>query len=122
MSKITLYFKRFLGLFPQPLPVGVTAFDAYVANITATYALPTQDADSIKFAIASRILGFGSMKCWASPYSFVVNVNAACAKQIAGNAFQQIKANQKARELAAAEALKKAEVTATPTVTNASST
>ncbi len=113
MSNLRIYFNRFLGLFPQALPVGVTAFDAYVDRIRATYPLPTNDADSIKFAIASRILGFGPMKSTASPYSFVLNIRAACAKQIAGNAFQEIKLNQKAQQLAEAEA-QKAAVTATP--------
>lgn len=119
MKRLTRIVKQVLGLFPRPLPTGVSAFNAYVADIISTYALPTSDLDSIKYAIATRILGFGSNRAYASKFSFVCNIYSACAKQVAGNAFQEIKQAQKARQLAE-EAAQKAAVTALP-VTDAPS-
>src|SRR5580700_1886986 len=110
-NKITQYINKLLGLFPQPLPVGVSAFNAFVDSIRNTYEMPTQDADSITYAIAASILRFGEKRAWASKYSFVLTLRAACAKQIAGQAFQDIKHRQQARQLA--EEQSKAAATAT---------
>lgn len=113
--KLRIYLHRFLGLFPQAVPVGVTAFDAYIDSLSATYDLPTKDRETIKFAVAARILGFGPLQSSAAPYSFVRALRAGAAKQIAGNAFQQVKEAQKARQLAEEQAAKAA-ATAVPTV------
>ena len=108
MKKLRIYVNRLSGLFPQALPVGVSAFDAYIDSLSATYDLPTQDRETIKFAVAARILGFGPLESKAAPYSFVLALRAGAAKQIAGNAFQQVKEAQKLRQLAEEAAQKAA--------------
>lgn len=112
---------------PRSLPQGVTAFDAFVDRLIATYPLPTKDRDSIAFALASMIINLGPAVTRRSDAYFLTMIMSGAAKQIAGNVFSEIKHRQFAAAKAAAEqeAKKKeaetaATVAAQMTVDNAS--
>lgn len=116
LSKLKLIYKKIRGLLPSPLPQGVTEFEAWCLDIQATYTLPTESKDDIHFCFASAIIRFGETT-WSKPkYHFVKALRAGAAKQIAGNAFTEIKIRQKA----AYEAAQKAEATALPAIAYAS--
>lgn len=97
-----------MGLFPSPLPVGMTEFDSWVDSIMSTYSLPTTDVDSIRFTLAAMIINLGQKESSKPKYSFVLAIRASCAKQIAGSVFHQIKTKQ----LEAQRAQQQAEATA----------
>jgi hypothetical protein len=103
MNTWTRYLNKFLGLFPAPLPQGVPAFEEWVDALMSTYSLPTSSKDDVKFVIAGEILRFGPLKHRCSKYRMVRAIRAVAAKQIAGNAFQEIKQRQFAAQKAANE-------------------
>jgi hypothetical protein len=98
-------FKKLLNFIPTPLPVGMTEFDNWAADIISTYGLPNND--SIRFALATMIMHAGPVDASRSKRYFYLAVRASMAKQIAGGQFQAIKE----RDLAA-RAQKQAEATA----------
>lgn len=98
--KIKTLFKRFLGLFPSELPTGMAAFDAWVGELVSTYPMPTTDADSIKFVLASIILRLGPQTAYKSKFYFYLTLKAGASKQVAGECFQQIKLKQQAEQQA----------------------
>jgi hypothetical protein len=104
LKKIKRLIKQIKGFFPSQLPTGVTAFNTWADGLMETYNLPTSDRDSVHFACSTMIMRFGPTENVKSNYFFVKAIRAACAKQIAGNAFQEIKQRQKEAEKAAAEA------------------
>lgn len=94
--KIKILFKRFLGLFPSALPTGMVAFDDWANDLAAIYPMPTADADSIKFVLASIILRLGPQTAFKSKFFFYLTLKAGASKQVAGECFQQIKLKQQA--------------------------
>lgn len=98
--KIKQLFKRFLGLFPTSLPTGMGAFDSWVNDLVTTYPMPTADADSIKFVLASIILRLGPQTAYKSKFFFYLTLKAGASKQVAGECFQQIKLKQQAEATA----------------------
>lgn len=101
------------GLFPSRLPTGVTEFNAWADSIASTYRLPTADQDSVRFSLASQIMHLGPTADSKPKYYFVRAIRAGAAKQIAGNAFYEIKSKHQAAQKAA----QAAEATA-PSVAN----
>lgn len=118
MSKIlqivVKIYKQVRGLFPSPLPVGVVEFDTWAASIGATYKLPTNNLDSIKFTLATLIMHSGPTVAFKPKYYFVLAIRASAAKQIAGNAFHEIKERSKLAQAAAEVAAKSATPDAQP--------
>ncbi len=104
-------FRQFLGLFPSSLPVGMTAFDKWADSIINTYDLPTKDEDSLKWNLASAVIGLKSTEARKSKYYFVLIIRAGAAKQISVARMQDIKDKQKAA-VEAAKAKQLAEATA----------
>lgn len=100
-------FNQFLGLFPTKLPVGMSEFQTFVDSLQSTYTLPTEDRDSIEFAVATMVMRLGPQTAFKSKFYFYISINAGCAKQIAGTAFHDIKVRQQALQN------KQAEVSAT---------
>lgn len=98
LNKCKLYFKKFLYLFPSPLPIGLTEFDNWAKDVLTTYGWP--DNDSFRFALASMIINQGPAKCSRSKYYFSKVVHAAASKQVAGDVFYSLKMKQKAEALA----------------------
>src|SRR5258706_12016664 len=90
LSKIKRIINQIKGLFSSPLPVGMAAFDTWAQSIADTYALPTTDATSIKFTLASIIIHLPPTADSKPKYYFVKMIRAASAKQIAGQAFYEI--------------------------------
>ncbi len=110
-----LAFKRLLAYLPTKLPLGMAEYEQFVKDIRSLLdsrldALPDDD---ISFVIAANITHGGPTVDRLPKQRFVRVINAAAAKQVAGQAFQDIKK----RQLAASEAakLKQAEDTAAET-------
>lgn len=99
--KVKRYFNKARGFFPSALPVGLTEFNEWADSVADTYDLPTQDRDSVHYALATMILHLGPTVAYKSDWYFVLSIRSACAKQVAGATFQDIKARQKAAEQAA---------------------
>lgn len=107
-------YRQLQGIFPSPIPTGMTEFNAWVDSLIAIYTLPTADRDSIVFAVASMIMHLGPTTAYKPKLYFVLALRSGAAKQIAHGAFSEIKMRQQA-----ALAQKPAEVTATaPAVTS----
>lgn len=108
MNKVLRIIKQIRGMFPSPLPTGVTAFNAWADDLQATYTLPTEDKDSIRFTLASIIMHLGQQAGMKSKYFFYITLKAAASKQVAGQVFSDIKENQRALAVKAAEEAAKA--------------
>ncbi len=102
---IKRFYNQVRGFFPSPLPTGVSEFNSWVDSIAYTYQLPTSDQDSLRFSLASQVMHLGPTVASKPKYYFALALRAGAAKQIAGNAFYEVKQNQAARQAAlAAEA------------------
>lgn len=85
----------------------MTEFEKWSESLIATYALPTQDKDSIKYVLATIIMRLGPNAAYASKFGFVLKLRAAGAKQIASAKFQEIKLrSEEAQQKAKTEATK----------------
>ncbi len=80
------------------------AFDTWADDIAATYALPTQDRDSIRFALATIIMHLDQATAFRSKWYFVLMLRSSAAKQVAGGVFHEIKTKQQAAQAAAQQA------------------
>ncbi len=94
-------YDQIRGLFPSRLPTGVAEFNAWADSIASTYQLPTADQDSVRFSLATQIMHLGPQAASKPKYFFVLAIRAGAAKQIAGNAFQEIKSRHQAAQKAA---------------------
>lgn len=106
LNKIKKFAKQVRGLFPSALPTGLTAFNEWADDIAATYFMPTQDKDSIKFSLASIVMHLGPTAAYRSKFYFALVLHAGAAKQVAGAAFYEIKTKQQEAERKAAEAVR----------------
>lgn len=95
-SKITRYYNQIRGLFSSPLPVGVQEFEDWITRLQATYDLPTRERSDVLFIVASSMMHLGPTVSSRSMYFFVKTIRAGAAKQVAANAFQQVKLAQQA--------------------------
>lgn len=90
--------KRFLlrvkSYFPTALPVGMTAFDKWASDIILL-AGPLADDDSIKFVLSNEICHSGPDNFKIPMHWFVTRLKKAAAKQVAAQAFQDVKIRQK---------------------------
>lgn len=103
--KIKRLGRQIRGLFPTPIPVGMSEFNIWAQNIIDTYPLPTQDSDSVKFTLTSIIMHLGPSDAYKSSFYFYLRLKAGAAKQIAGAVFYDIKSkHDEARKLAEATA------------------
>lgn len=111
LNKLKKFVKRQLARLPSRLPQGMAEFDAWVADIVATYDdLPTTDLDSLKFVLSTVIMHIGPTEANKSKAYFVSHLRTAAAKQVAGNVFHEIKTKQKEAQAKAAQ--EQAEATA----------
>jgi hypothetical protein len=95
--------KQIRAFFPSALPNGLGTFNAWAESFSEIYVLPTQDQDSIKYALATMILHLGDKIAYRPKHTFYLMLKAAAAKQVAGAAFQEIKARQQEAAKLAAE-------------------
>lgn len=119
MKAIKRYYRQFRGLFPSPLPQGVTEFDAWVADIKATYTLPTDRDADIVACFSAVIMRFDQIATNKPKYFFVRALRSGAAKQVASHAFTLMKQKQAAAQAAEAAAAAATEATVTDTVANA---
>lgn len=113
-AKIFKTCRLIRGLFPQALPVGMSAFDTWANSLVSTYTLPTQDMTTIKFVLSTLIMRLGQTTAYKSNLYFVLAIKAGAAKQVAAAAFQDIKTKQEEQQ-------KAAEVTAQAVTSNGQS-
>jgi len=91
-----------LVYLPRPLPVGLTAFDAWAKRVIGL-AGPYADEDSMRFALASNILHLGSQQAYVPDIYFLRVLRKAAANQVSSQVFQDIKLKQQLAAQAQAE-------------------
>lgn len=111
VQKLKMIWKRILSYFPTKLPVGMTEFEAWAAEIMELSG-KFADETSLKFAIATMVLHAESKYGSLPKNYFVVRLRKTAANQVAGQIFTDIKAKQEEAKKAAEAAQPKAEVTA----------
>ncbi len=94
-SKVTRLAAQFAGLFPSRLPLGMDDFYSYSKSITSAYDLPTNNQRDVDFVIANEIIRLRSQVTHVPKFYFVKAIRHMSAKQIAGEAFNRIKEEQK---------------------------
>ncbi len=104
LANVKRLLKQLRGFLPSRLPNGMGAFDTWANDIADTYTLPTQDRDSIRFALATIIMHLGQTAAFRSKWYFVLMLRSSAAKQVAGNVFHEIKLKQQAAQAAAQHA------------------
>lgn len=102
-----LFLKRLLSYIPLSVPTGMTAFDAYVADIVALSG-GIASAEDIEWVVDAEMMRIGPRQSRIAKNYFVASIKSAAAKQLAGARFQALKQKQQA----AVEAAKLAEATA----------
>ncbi len=90
-NSLCRFYRQLRGLFPSKLPIGMTEYSEWVDSIMSTYYLPTNDKDSVIFAISHDIMRFPPLTTTKAKYYFVLMLRGAAAKQIAGAAFHEVK-------------------------------
>lgn len=106
VEKLGKLYNKIRGLFPSPIPVGMTEFNDWVNSIMATYTLPTSDRDTIVFSLGAMIMhldhGPKTLSAFVAAYKpkfyFVLALRSGAAKQIAHAAFVEIKQKQQQAE------------------------
>ncbi len=105
INKIKRIINQIRGRYNSPLPTGMEEFETWVKAMINTYDLPTQDLTSIKFTLASIIMHLRPEDAEKPMLYFVKMIRAACAKQVAGQAFYDIKQEQQKKQAEATAAL-----------------
>lgn len=95
--------RKVLGCIPSPVPTGMAEFNTWADSIINTYKMPTQDMDSIKYALATMIMHSGPTDAYKPKLHFALALNASAAKQVAGSVFREIKERHDASVKAAAQ-------------------
>lgn len=93
MRQIKQTIARLLAYLPEPLPVGMSEFNAWsdaIIELSGEYA----DKDSMRFAIASILIHADSKIGSLSKHYFIVRLRKSAANQIASQVFQDIKTKQ----------------------------
>ena len=99
MKLIKRTINKLRGFFPQALPNGTTAFNAWSESFFDTYDnMPTQDRESTRYTLCSIIMHLGPTAAYKSKYYFYLTIKAAAAKQVAGSVFYDIKQAQLAKQ------------------------
>ncbi len=118
MKTVRLLILRLFSYFPTKIPVGMTAYLVWSDSIVELIG-PIANKSDLEFCIAAEVLRVKPDACSAPKNYFVKRVRAGAAKQIAGAVFTRIKeeqmAVQKAAEIIAQEAVKRAQQAAEAT-------
>ncbi len=115
MIKTPLAVKRILSRFPSQLPVGLTHYREWLAEVVELIG-PIATIEDLQFCVSAEVLRLGPTTCSIAKHTLVRKVRAGAAKQIAGFVFTEIKEKQQAAQQAAAK--QAAEVTAAQAGTN----
>jgi len=107
-----LLVKRILSYFPTKLPVGMTEFKAWSADIIELVG-PIADERSLRWAVSNMIMHLPSTNDRAPKNYFVKCLRKTAANQVAGQVFLDIKAEQEEAAKKAAEAQAAKDVTPT---------
>lgn len=102
LGKLKLVIMFLLGFIPKALPVGVKEFEKWSANIIKTYGLP--DNDSMKFALAAKIMHMDAGSHRASPYYFCKVMKKAMSNQVCSHIMTELKIKQQEAEAKEKEA------------------
>lgn len=113
--KSPLFLKRLLSHIPTPVPTGMTAFSAFVADIVALVG-PIATPQDIEWVIDAEMMRIPPKQSRIAKNDFVKLVRVAAAKQLAGARFQQMKEAHDAALKAAQAATPPVEATTPPQV------
>lgn len=100
-----LFTKRILSYFPTKLPLGAVEYQEFLNDIRALLdsRLNAVPDDDISFVVAANITHGSNTADRIAKQKVVRIINAAAAKQVAGQVFQEIKQRQAARQAAQLE-------------------
>lgn len=94
LSKFSRFVRKVKAYFPSRLPVGMTEFDAWAADIIDLYGAP--DNDSVRFAIATMVLHCPAQDAYKPKHYFGLTVSKSMSNQVAAAIVQELKAKQEA--------------------------
>lgn len=101
LTKIKLFFVKLTHFIPTRIPVGIAEFESWSSSIIKTYGFP--DNDSIRWALAVKILHDGETKALRAKRYFYLAMHKSMANQVVSQVIQDIKTKQQ-EALAAAQA------------------
>lgn len=102
-SSVLRLFNRLKGLFPSPIPQGMTEFYSWADSIIDTYQ-PPADKRSVHFALATMIMRLDPTSAYKSKRYFSLCLHKGIAGQIANGVMFEIKEQQAAEIQAAKDA------------------
>ena len=118
LAKLKSLIKVILSYVPTQLPVGVTAYDAWLKDITDIVG-PIADEMSLQWVISNEIMRLAPGRDKISKRYFVKSLRKYAANQIAANKVLELKKKQEeASKAAQVSTLTPAEVTATTMADN----
>ncbi len=112
LTKIKQVLERIRSFFPETLPQGLTHAEAWIDSIIRMAKLPNND--SIRFAVAVKVLHLAETDCYKSKEFFVRALKKAAANQVVSQIINDLKAKQQAEQQAAQAAAAAATVESTP--------
>lgn len=92
-SKIKQYCSFIRGFFPEALPTGVTAFNAWADSFAVAYP-DVPNNDSLRWTLAFMIMHLGSTTAYKAKVYFYLSVKKSMANQIASSVVQELKQKQ----------------------------
>ncbi len=114
MSNLKKLYAYLLSYLPSQFPLGAQAFDGYLASIRGLVKADLSQVpdDDIRFVLATTITHQGPTVDRMPKQKMVRILQAAAAKQVAAQVFQQVKERQKTAQEEAAKNAKAQEETA----------
>lgn len=114
---VSRFFRKALGFLPSRLPIGMTEFKVWSADIADQYGLP--DHVSTQWALATMIVSLppdkrGWSQFYKSKRYFGVCALKSMSNQIAAGVMEDLKAQQRAAQQAELEAQKALAANSTP--------
>lgn len=104
-SKVSKFFQRLLAFIPSPLPLGVQDFNTWASGVLVLYNFP--DNDSTRGALAVMITQLKPTEAYKPKRFFGLSLHTACAKEIAGNFYYDMKTKYQALAKAEKDAQQK---------------
>lgn len=104
MNKFKRLMKQISGFFPTKLPIGMKEMKDFCQDIIQTYDIP--NFPSYEAAIAHMIMQWPQTKHKAPKRYFFICLKKSMSNQVAYELNQQIKDEQKKKQLEEAEKLK----------------
>ncbi len=103
-SKLNKIARQVRGFFPEALPTGMTAFNAFADSIAATYSLPTSKQRDVRWMVATLTVNHKRPMRFASKWYYASHIRAASVKEIAGAAMMAAQEEARQERIKASQA------------------